>query len=101
MTCRVCRHKDRPAIERMILDREEYRVIGKRFGIAKSIVHRHRKHHMADAFRRLATRMEAADAYNSATVAERLQTLNALNMSLLGKALARKTSEPPSEHRRS
>jgi hypothetical protein len=89
MTCRVCRHKDRPAIERLILDRVEFRTIGRRFNLAKSIIHRHRKHHMADALRRLAQRMEAADAYNSASVAERLQTLNVLNMSLLGKALAR------------
>jgi hypothetical protein len=89
MTCRACRHKDRPAIERMILDRVEFRTIARHFGIATTIVWRHRHHHMKDAFRRLAQRLEGADAYNAQSVSERLMTLNLLNMSLLSKAVAK------------
>jgi hypothetical protein len=73
----------------MILDKIEFRKIARHFRIATSIVWRHRHYHMKDAFRRLAQRLEGADCYNSASVAERLMTLNLFNLSLLSKAIAK------------
>jgi hypothetical protein len=73
----------------MILDKIEFRKIARHFRIATSIVWRHRHYHMKDAFRRLAQRMQGADCYNSASVAERLMTLNLFNLSLLSKAIAK------------
>jgi uncharacterized protein YerC len=48
-TCSVCSHARRLELEKDILDGEPARALGKRFGVSKSAVSRHRRHHLGKA----------------------------------------------------
>jgi hypothetical protein len=89
-TCTVCRHPDRHQIDKLIALRTPYRQVGRRFGIAKSDLHRHHKHgHCERALRKAAQRLQAADGYLADSIAERMETLSAATMGVLGQAVKR------------
>jgi len=85
--CTVCRHPDRPKIERAIVDKVPLRRIGERYGLDKSSLHRHAHSHMAEALRQAELRRQAREGYNSLTLLERLQTLSTATLKILGEAL--------------
>jgi hypothetical protein len=86
-TCLACRHPQKNEIDRLILAKTPFRRIAAAYGLTKSSLHRHRAHHMERAFRKFAQRMEAADGYNADSMIERLQTISAMTLSILGKAV--------------
>jgi hypothetical protein len=86
-TCLACRHPQKNEIDCLIIAKTPFHTIASSYGLTKSALHRHRHHHMQRAFRKAAQRLEAADGYNADSLFERLQTLSAATISILGKAL--------------
>src|SRR3954454_9012343 len=48
-TCTICRHADREAIERLLVERVPYRAIASQHGVSKPALQRHAENHLASA----------------------------------------------------
>jgi hypothetical protein len=72
MTCKVCRHKKRKEIDRMLVDGASLRDIAKQFSVTSAALHRHHAKHIPAT---LAAAKEATEAANADTLLARIQRL--------------------------
>ena len=85
MTCSICKHQKRGAIEAALVQGHSYRYIALHFSVGAMAVYRHRENCMPEELARSQEAREAAFALN---VAEQLHAINAQSLALLKEARA-------------
>ncbi|WP_155838708.1 hypothetical protein [Arthrobacter castelli] len=70
--CTVCRHHDRPEIDRQLAGGASNLGTAEKFGMSKDSVRRHRERHLSAALKAVATRRETQGAVKASDRAEEL-----------------------------
>ena len=81
-TCFICRHSERQAIEKAIIERVPYREIGERYGFSTNAVSGH-KRHMAE---KIAAGQKAIDVSAASVLLEECQAMKRKSLQLMAKA---------------
>jgi hypothetical protein len=81
--CTVCRHEERPAIDRALIAGESFRTIAQRFHLSATALHRHKRDHVPAS---LAKAADVAEAATATGLLARLRTLNAETAAVLAQA---------------
>jgi hypothetical protein len=81
--CTICRHAQRPAIDRALVSGEPYRHIAERFGTSATALTRHKADHLPAA---LAKAHEASEVAAADDLLGQIQELRRKAIELLGKA---------------
>jgi len=83
MTCTICRHPDRPAIDRALVAGESFRNVAERFGTSATAAFRHKGDHLPAA---MVKAHEAEDVGHAIDVVKQLRAINAATLAVLADA---------------
>ena len=83
MTCTICRHPDRPAIDRALVAGESFRHVAERFGTSATAAFRHKGDHLPAA---MVKAHEAEDIGHAIDVVAQLKAINAATLAVLADA---------------
>jgi len=83
MTCTICRHPDRPAIDRALVAGASFRNVAERFGTSATAAFRHKGDHLPAA---MVKAHEAEDIGHAIDVVAQLRAINAATLQVLADA---------------
>ncbi len=81
--CSVCRHPDRPAIDKALVSGAALRDVAGRYGLSKSAVERHGNEHLPATMLKA---QEATDVRHAIDVVQQLKAINSVCLSVLKDA---------------